>query len=243
MKRLVCTVCSVLLCVGLLSGCGTSLEGEESVVYVGKKGVIESLDVESLDQSYYDETELKSYVDAEVKDYTAEHGKNAVEVESLKVEDGVAKLNGIELYQGKVVASLAAGYVYDGEFARVEEGKVVGAATKQDIYSEDDLKVAIIRANTDVKVDGEICYVSCQNVKLTGTDSVSIRDGYYLETGSVTAAVDVTGQENTGTEQLPGTEQAEMTGETVHTDDTEQTETASGDGSFETDVYTFIVYK
>ena len=80
----VCTVCSVLLCVGLLSGCGTSLEGEESVVYVGKKGVIESLDVESLDQSYYDETELKSYVDAEVKDYTAEHGKNAVEVESLK---------------------------------------------------------------------------------------------------------------------------------------------------------------
>ena len=81
------------------------------------------------------------------------------------------------------------------------------AATKQDIYSEDDLKVAIIRANTDVKVDGEICYVSCQNVKLTGTDSVSIRDGYYLETGSVTAAVDVTGQENTGTEQLPGTEE------------------------------------
>ena len=242
MKRLVCTVCSVLLCVGLLSGCGTSLEGEESVVYVGKKGVIESLDVESLDQSYYDETELKSYVDAEV--------------ESLKVEDGVAKLkmkyktpedytafNGIELYQGKVVASLAAGYVYDGEFARVEEGKVVGAATKQDIYSEDDLKVAIIRANTDVKVDGEICYVSCQNVKLTGTDSVSIREGYYLETGSVTASVDVTGQENTGTEQLLGTEQAEMTGETVHTDDTEQTETASGDGSFETDVYTFIVYK
>ena len=248
MKRLVCTVCSVLLCVGLLSGCGTSLEGEESVVYVGKKGVIESLDVESLDQSYYDETELKSYVDAEVKDYTAEHGKNAVEVESLKVEDGVAKLkmkyktpedytafNGIELYQGKVVASLAAGYVYDGEFARVEEGKVVGA--------EDDLKVAIIRANTDVKVDGEICYVSCQNVKLTGTDSVSIREGYYLETGSVTASVDVTGQENTGTEQLLGTEQAEMTGETVHTDDTEQTESTSGDGSFETDVYTFIVYK
>lgn len=225
-------------------------------MYVGKKGVIESLDVESLDQSYYDETELKSYVDAEVKDYTAEHGKNAVEVESLKVEDGVAKLkmkyktpedytafNGIELYQGKVVASLAAGYVYDGEFARVEEGKVVGAATKQDIYSEDDLKVAIIRANTDVKVDGEICYVSCQNVKLTGTDSVSIRDGYYLETGSVTAAVDVTGQENTGTEQLPGTEQMEMTGEPVNADDTEQTEAAAGDGSFETDVYTFIVYK
>ena len=225
-------------------------------MYVGKKGVIESLDVEALDQSYYDETELKSHVDAEVEDYTAEHGKNAVEVESLKVEDGVAKLkmkyktpedyttfNGIELYQGKVVASLAAGYVYDGEFARVEEGKVVGAATKQDIYSEDDLKVAIIRANTDVKVNGEICYVSCQNVKLTGKDSVSIRDGYYLETGSVTASVDVTGQESIGAEQFSDTGQPETGGEPVNMDDTEQTEMAAGDGSFETDVYTFIVYK
>ena len=34
MKRLVCTVCSVLLCVGLLSGCGTSLEGHR-VIAVG----------------------------------------------------------------------------------------------------------------------------------------------------------------------------------------------------------------
>ena len=196
MKRLVCTVCSVLLCVGLLSGCGTSLEGEESVVYVGKKGVIESLDVESLDQSYYDETELKSYVDAEVEDYTAEHGKNAVEVESLKVEDGVAKLkmkyktpedytafNGIELYQGKVVASLAAGYVYDGEFARVEEGKVVGAATKQDIYSEDDLKVAIIRANTvppvgsTFKVEWIICAFAIIRTFCAAEDDRRARSG------------------------------------------------------------------
>ena len=79
--------------------------------------------------------------------------------------------------------------------------------------------------------------------KLTGKDSVSIRDGYYLETGSVTASVDVTGQESVGTEQLSGTEQMEMTGEPVNADDTEQTEAAAGDGSFETDVYTFIVYK
>lgn len=46
-----------------------------------------------------------------------------------KTPEDYTAFNGIELYQGKVVASLAAGYVYDGEFARVEEGKVVGAAT------------------------------------------------------------------------------------------------------------------
>ena len=103
--------------------------------------------------------------------------------------------------------------------------------------------MAIIRANTDVKVDGEICYVSCQNVKLTGTDSVSIRDGYYLETGGVTADC---GCDRAG-EHRHRAASGNRTGgndrETVHTDDTEQTESTSGDGSFETDVYTFIVYK
>ena len=144
MKRLVCTVCSVLLCVGVLSRMRYLAGGRGKCRVRGKERRDRVAGMwESLDQSYYDETELKSYVDAEVKDYTAEHGKNAVEVESLKVEDGVAKLkmkyktpedytafNGIELYQGKVVASLAAGYVYDGEFARVEEGKVVGGCHK-----------------------------------------------------------------------------------------------------------------
>ena len=203
MKRLVCTVCSVLLCAGLLSGCGTSLEGEEGVVYVGKKGVIASLDVETLDQSYYDETELKSYVDAEVEDYTAEHGKNAVKVESLKVEDGVAKLkmkyktledytafNGTNSIRGKSL--LPGGRIRLRRGVRPRERKARWERHKAGYLPEDDLKRGIIRANTDVKVDGEICYVSCQNVKLTGKDSVSIRDGYYLETGSVTASVDVT---------------------------------------------------
>ena len=206
MKRLVCTVCSVLLCAGLLSGCGTSLEGEESVVYVGKKGVIASLDVETLDQSYYDETELKSYVDAEVEDYTAEHGKNAVKVESLKVEDGVAKLkmkyktpedyaafNGIELYQGKIVKALAAGYDFKADFVSVEDGVEQKAATTKEIYATENLKVVIIKANTNVQVDGDICYVSKENVTLTGNNSVSIAE--------------------------------------------------EGNHSFETDVYTYIIYK
>lgn len=259
MKKIVCTVLSILMCAGLLSGCGTSLEGDSSVVYVDKKGNVTSLDVEELDQEYYDEEELKSFVDEAVKAYTDEHGKGSVKVDSITVEGGTAKLgmkyktpedytnfNGIELYHGKVVASLAAGYVFDGAFARVEDGKVTGAATKQEIYSQEDLKVVIIRANTDVKVDGEICYVSCENVKLTGADSVSIREGYYLETGSGTPAIDAAPQESvdateqaadteTAVEAVIGTEQAGAA--------EEEPQEATGDGSFETEVYTFIVYK
>ena len=50
----------------------------------------------------------------------------------------------------------------------MEDGKVTGTATKEEIYSGEDLKVVIIKANRDVKVDGTICYVSSENVKLTG---------------------------------------------------------------------------
>jgi len=36
------------------------------------------MDVEQLDQSYYDETELKEFVDSAVEEYNTENGKNSV---------------------------------------------------------------------------------------------------------------------------------------------------------------------
>lgn len=245
MKKFGCMVLGLCMCMGLLAGCGKTVESESSVVYVEKNGAVISLDVEELAQDYYDAEELENFVNDAVSEYTEEHGRNSVKVQELKVEEGTARLqmkykttadysafNGIELYQGKVIDSLAAGYVFDGEFARVEEGKVIGAATKQEIYAEDDLKVVIIRANTDVQVDGQICYISCKNVELTGTNSVSIREGYYTDTGSKVPPVNMTPDEAVdATEELMSTEMIEIPVE------------IPDDGSFETEVYTFIVYK
>lgn len=252
MKKWISTILCAALGTVLLCGCGVSLEGDESVVYVDKKGIVYSLDVEALDEDFYDETELEAFVDEAVEAYTSEHEKGSVKMEELTAEDGVAKLkmryetaqdytdfNGIEMYQGEVVASLAAGYVYDGAFARVENGKVTGSATKQEIYADEDLKVVIIRANTDVKVDGEIRYVSCENVKLTGADSVSIRNGYYLDAGPAAAAETMVPGTESLAEESAGTEQAGSDGN----GQTGAGSEASGSSSFETDVYTFIIYK
>lgn len=237
MKRFVCMALGLSMCAGMLTGCGTTVEGDTSVVYVGKNGAVISLDVEHFDKDYYDAEELESFVDEEVAAYTQENGRGSVKVEELTVDAGTARLqmkykttgdysafNGIELYQGKVIDALAAGYVFDGDFARVLDGEVAGAASKQDIYQEQDLKVAIIRANTDVQVEGEICYVSCENVELTGTDSISIREGYYLDNGAAESVMEAAGQ----------------------TDDTEMVEIPVGTeeaAPIETEVYTFIVYK
>lgn len=58
MKKIICTILSVLLCVGLLCGCGKKTNVDTSTVFIDKKGKITSVDVENLDKEYYDEEEL-----------------------------------------------------------------------------------------------------------------------------------------------------------------------------------------
>lgn len=263
MKRLVCTCLCICLCAGLLAGCGTTLEADSSLIYVDKKGNVSFLDVQELDQDYYDGGELETFVNEEVDAYNEAHGKGAITVDNFSVEGQYAKaqmkyktaedfseFHGMELYQGKVVASLAAGYVYDGDFVRVEDGNVVGTATKQEIYQEDDLKVVIVKANLDVKIEGEICYVSCQNVKLNGKDSVSIREGYSLNDESSDEGVLIQGNiVSEGTESVGDTEGTEAlrdsgTEQVSATELPDEEETAqSGSVSFQSEVYTYIVYK
>lgn len=256
MKKIICACLCVMLSAGLLAGCGSpTLETDTRIVYVDKKGAVTSLDVDSFQQDYYDEEGLKSDVDETVAVYNAANGKGAVKVESLTVEDQRAsltmkyktaedysKFNDMEFYQGKVVTSLAAGYTFDEEFVKVEKGKVTGSATKQDIYHEDSLKVVIVKANIDVKVEGEICYVSSKNVKLTGSDSVSIREGYNLGDSSTKAVSETAETESIGDTQSE---------ESVDATEIAQTKKSVGqnnlnavsNGSFRSDVYTYIVYK
>lgn len=235
MKKILCAGLCILIFAGLAAGCGTSLQADVSTVYVDKKGNLTFLDVGALDQDYYDEAGLKEYVEERVDAYNQEHGKGSVKTEGLTVEGGKALLtmkyktaedfsglHGIELFQGKVVKALAGGYTFDGEFASVEDGVVTGYVDKQAIYGKEDLKVVIIRANMDVKVEGEICYVSTQNVRLTGTDGVSIRKGYDLKSEALAG----------GDSSVQGTEQpGAASGGVLSADE------------LETDVYTYIIYK
>ena len=209
MKKLCSVVLVMVLLCSLLPGCGTSsFDADESTVYIGKMGKVFSVYVETFDQSYYDETELKEYIQDAVDAYNDEQGSKNVKITDVSVADGVGKLkmqyetaedytefNGIELYQGSVLKAMAAGYDFGASFFRVEDGTMTGTANRQDILNSDDLNVVVIRANLNVKVDGTIEYVSAENVTVTGSDTVSIK------------------------------------------------EESAGDGSFETDVYTYIVYR
>ena len=197
MKKIICVGFTMILCMGLLSGCSKKTDVDTSTVFIEKKGKITSVDVEALDKDYYDEAELESYITDHVNDYTSENG-NTVEMASFTVTDQVAKLqmqydsyedytafNGIELYDGTVVEAEAAGYDFDTDFisASDEDTKKV---SKDDVLADDNNKVVIIKANVDVEVDGTVLYVSKENTKVTEKNKVSITGEGSAEEAALT---------------------------------------------------------
>ena len=92
MKKIFSIGLVCLALAGLLTGCGKSLEADRDTVYVQKKGTVVSAAIADFDKDYYDEEELKKYIDERVEDYQGEHGKKSVSVEEFSVEEGVAKL-------------------------------------------------------------------------------------------------------------------------------------------------------
>lgn len=188
MKRIGCAILAVLMLGTMLAGCG-AVDSESSMIYVGKKGQVQTVDVEEFDKSYYSEEDFKTFAQEAIDAYNKSHEVDAITLKEFFVEESVAKLkmeyksvadfsnfNEITMYQGSVAAAVSEGYLFDVDFSKVEKGEMTGTATRADILAEEGLSVVVIKANTDVKVAGTICYVSAANVTVTAKDTVSIYD-------------------------------------------------------------------
>ena len=268
MKKYSALVLVLIMCVGMLSGCGKSYSTEESTVFVLKKGKIVSTDVESFDTSAYSEAALKEYVEQAVAEYTATHGKDSVVLKELTCMDGMATLileyasaedyagfNGIDLYTGSVAEALAAGYRFDSDFAEIGKDSVK-ECTSSVFMNGEKYKVAIIKANTNLTVPGNICYASSQNVSLVNKNTVAIKSGYNL-LGTVAAETE-TEEVPTETEELVTETEVETSGsvsedELLLEEETEteivfefveeQEEPVAEDTTQYSSVYTYIIYK
>jgi hypothetical protein len=278
MKKCTVMLAVCALSIGLLSGCGDTYEATESTVFVEKDGTVLSTDIESFDPSSYDESGLQTYVEDAIRTYTDEHGADSVKLKDLSFEDGNAKLsiayasvadysdfNGIEMFSGSIAEALAAGYLFDGEFAEFKDGKKT-LCDASAFMDTDGYKVVIIKANTNVHVNGKVKYASVQNVSLLDSSTVAISEEYN-------STDDLLAESTESTEESDVTETTEeeaidaMASETVSTDeggieddefvledeDTEvvftfeeqerpKNENASSTGSY-TNIYTYIIYK
>ena len=188
MKRIGCAILAVLMFGMTLVGCGP-VDSESNLIYVNKKGQVQTVDVEEFDKSYYGEEDFKTFAQEAIDAYNKSHEVDAITLKEFTLEENIAKLkmeyksvtdfsdfNEITLFQGSIAAAVSEGYLFDVDFSKVEKGAVTGKATRADILEEDGLSVVVINANTNVKVAGAICYVSTANVTVTAKDTVSIYD-------------------------------------------------------------------
>ena len=262
----------MLMTAMILTGCGTDYSAKESTVYILKNGRVVSTDVETFDSSVYDEAGLESYVQDAISAYEQEYGSKKVTLKSLTFENGMATLiieyasaedyanfNKTELFAGSLAESLAAGYSFNMDFADVT-GDVATECPASSFLGGEGYKVVIIKANTDVKVIGDICYLSTETVSLSAKDTASIRPG-----NSPFGVVPDTQDTEAGPEAVVGTEIEDteiesasdgsvgedelLAGEEEETeivfDFPEEEEETEDDGETETfsTVYTYIIYK
>ena len=186
-KRMVALSCCIGMCM-LMAACGTKLDVQENTIALQRNGKILEAAVETFDQSYYKEDELNSYIQNAVDDYTAEHGKKSVSVTESKVEEKKAYLtlqyenaetfqdfSCIECFSGSIVEAQSAGYDFEQDFYPVTDGKADKKTVRgSSLLEDDDLKVLIVKENSDLIVPGKIAYVSTEGTEVTSEKQVNV---------------------------------------------------------------------
>ena len=186
-KRMVALSCCIGMCM-LMAACGTKLDVQENTIALQRNGKILEAAVETFDQSYYKEDELNSYIQNAVDDYTAEHGKKSVSVTESKVEEKKAYLtlqyenaetfqdfSGVECFSGSIVEAQSAGYDFEQDFYPVTDGKADKKTVRgSSLLEDDDLKVLIVKENSDLIVPGKIAYVSTEGTEVTSEKQVNV---------------------------------------------------------------------
>ncbi len=187
-----------------------------STVFILDEGMIATTDKVAFDETKYSAEELEAYLNETITTYNENNHEDSVVMNEFIIEEGIATLvleyananvyedlYGVELFTGTVAEALEAGYAFDLDFASISDDKAVKCDAKE-ITEQKELKVAIIKTNTRVQVDGKILYLSADNVYEFDKNSVVLKDGCNL--------LNIVKEEVSETE---GTETIEVTTELV----------------------------
>lgn len=155
----------------LLTGCGNPMDKmKETTVYVKKDGTVESVFVETFDKKYYDENELKTWIEKEIQEEQKERGEDSVQLKSFEVKEKKATLflnyQSVEDYEQFTETELEAGDTTSASLLKKQ--KMVEANTKSEkavTIGEEELdSLSYVKINdvedTQILVDGTIRYYS-----------------------------------------------------------------------------------
>ena len=155
----------------LLTGCTklTMMTRDRSTVYIQDNGKVAGIFFEEFDKSYYDKDELEEYIDNEVSDQNAVLGKNSVKVNYFSVKNELAKVgfvfSDLESYNTFNACNIEAGTMDELE-PKLEQEKISafyttdGKRIKKKNMELENTKAIMVDESIQVKVDGEILYVT-----------------------------------------------------------------------------------
>ena len=132
---------------------------DESMITIMDDGKIVCEEVTDFSEKDYSKKELKTFIKQQIKEYTAENGANSVKLDQLKVKGDVAAKKGFD---------------FADAFVSVKDGVKGTSVESLDITSQKKLKVAVIKENISVTVDGEILYVSDACTTMVDKNTVAI---------------------------------------------------------------------
>lgn len=125
MKKITGVLLSAVLITVLLAGCSSS-KADTNTITLEKNGKITEQIAEEFAEDYYDESELKEYIEEEVEAYTSENGKSSVKMSGFDVDEGIAYLTmkyadadtyaafkNVEFFRGTILEAQSAGYSFD----------------------------------------------------------------------------------------------------------------------------------
>lgn len=186
MKKQIGVCLAALTVMLVIVGCGT--KEDRTTLHIKSDGKVVENVTEKFDKDYYEEKELKDFVDKQVKNYIDETGKKKIKASGFSVDEDKAYMtlkfedsevysdfNQETLYTGSVVQAVADDYDLPEHFYAVKDGKVQKKETDKDIEENDDYKVVITSESVDVALPGKAVFVSRMDVKIKDEKTVSIQ--------------------------------------------------------------------
>jgi hypothetical protein len=191
-------IAGILLISAVLCGCGETEEGKSKTaeaagaeVEILKDGSILETMTETFDKSYYDETNLRDMLLAEVADFNEGLEEGNVTVDKFENTDGKLTVsvkypsadvysayntdpyNNKALFSGTIAQAHEAGHSFDISMTDVNGEKTIG---KDDILGMGSSMVLISESPMRVKVAGKILYVG-ENVEALGKGRAEMKAG------------------------------------------------------------------
>ncbi|MCC8138310.1 MAG: hypothetical protein LIO76_09695 [Clostridiales bacterium] len=188
---------ALLAAVTLLGGCSEVeqlLEGgtawtpqEADAISIAADGSVTEIVQDTLEESYYDVSELEDMIRSEITAYNAEHGEDSIKEESFTTEgqsvtlklwyssaEDYAEFNNVEFYSGSTIGAQVEGYLFDASFYQVEDGAAGGSAvSSSQVFKDMSLQVVIVQAPMEVHVeDGAVAFIST-NAEMISADTVN----------------------------------------------------------------------